>query len=66
MSKPQISQLLNENENPYALVVAIAKRSRDIAEEASEGKIDLYDKPLNIAIDEFGDHRFKVVYEKRS
>lgn len=64
MLKPQIAQLISENESTYALVVAIAKRSREIAGEAESGGYELYDKPLNIAIDEFGDHRYKVHYEK--
>ncbi len=64
MLKPQISQLLNENESAYALVVAVARRSRDIAEAASDGQYELYDKPINIAIDEFGDHRFTVKYDE--
>ena len=59
MLKPQISQLLNENESAYALVVAVARRSR-----ASDGQYELYDKPINIAIDEFGDHRFTVKYDE--
>ena len=61
MLKPQIAQLLNECKSPYSLVVAIAKRSRDIAEDALEKKIVLEDKPVNIAIDEFGAHRLRVV-----
>ncbi len=61
MLKPQIAQLLTESKSPYSLVVAIAKRSRDIAEEALEDKRILEDKPVNIAIDEFGAHKFRVV-----
>ncbi len=64
MLKPEISRLLEENENAYSLVIAIAKRSRDIAENALEEKIILEDKPVNMAIDEFGAHKYRVVEKK--
>lgn len=66
MLKPEIAQLLTEADSAYALVVAVAKRSREISESAEEGKFDLYDKPLNISIDEFGSHRYNVVYDKNN
>lgn len=61
MLKPQIAQLLNECDSPYSLVVTIAKRSRDIAQEALDNREILNDKPVNMAIDEFGGHKFKIV-----
>lgn len=61
MLKPEISQLLNETESPYSLVVAVAKRSRDLAELSESKKIDLDDKPVNVAISEFGAHKLKIV-----
>ncbi len=57
MLKPEIGQLLEECSSPYSIVIAVAKRSRDLAEKAQEEGIELYDKPLNVAIDEFGSHR---------
>ncbi|MEG0750539.1 MAG: DNA-directed RNA polymerase subunit omega [Oscillospiraceae bacterium] len=64
MLKPEINKLLNECDSAYSLVIAIAKRSRDIAMEAQDARIMLDDKPVNIAIDEFGAHKYKIV-EKR-
>ena len=61
MLKPEIAQLLNEVESPYSLVVAIARRSRDLATLSEEKKIDLDDKPVNVAISEFGARRLKIV-----
>ncbi len=61
MLKPQIAQLLNECDSPYSLVVTIAKRSRDIAQDALDSKNILDDKPVNIAIEEFGAHKFKII-----
>ena len=61
MLKPAIAKLLMENESAYSLVMAVAKRSRDIAADALEDKVILEDKPVNIAIDEFGVHKYRVV-----
>ena len=61
MLKPEIGQLINENDAVYGLVVAVAKRARDIADKAEEEHLDLADKPINIAIDEFGDHKLKLI-----
>jgi len=61
MLKPGIGQLLNECDSAYSLVVAIAKRSRDIASEAQEERIILEDKAVNIAIDEFAAHKLHVI-----
>ncbi|MEA4911321.1 MAG: DNA-directed RNA polymerase subunit omega [Oscillospiraceae bacterium] len=61
MLKPAIAKLLLENDSAYSLVIAVAKRSRDIAAEALEDKVILEDKPVNIAIDEFGEHKYRVV-----
>lgn len=61
MLKPEIGQLLEECESVYSLVIAIAKRSRDIANDALQDRIVLNDKAVNIAIDEFGAHKLRVV-----
>jgi len=61
MLKPEIGQLLDECESVYSLVIAIARRSRDVANDALEDKIILNDKPVNIAIDEFGSHKLRIV-----
>ena len=59
--KPEIPRLIEESESTYSLVIAIAKRSRDIAEQAMEDKVILQDKAVNMAIDEFGAHKLCVV-----
>lgn len=61
MLKSEISQLLNECDSPYSLVVTIAKRSRDIAQQALEDHVILDEKPVSIAMKEFGEHKYKIV-----
>jgi len=64
MLKHEIGQLLDECESVYSLVIAVAKRSRDLSNDALDKKIILNDKPVNIAIDEFGRHKLRVVEVK--
>ncbi len=61
MLRPEIGKLLEETDSPYSLVIAVAKRARDIVtqEEAEGKKSD--EKPVTTAIIEFGAHKFKVV-----
>ncbi|MBQ5412067.1 MAG: DNA-directed RNA polymerase subunit omega [Oscillospiraceae bacterium] len=60
MLKSAIGQLLTENDSSYSLVIAVAKRARDIVKKAEESGTALTDKPVSLAIDEFGAHKFKV------
>lgn len=60
MLKPAIGRLLEETNCPYSLVIAIAKRARDIVSESAEKGQKLPDKPVNLAIDEFGDYKTRV------
>lgn len=61
MLKHEIGKLLENCESSYSLVIAVAKRSRDIANDAVERKELLNDKAVSIAIDEFAAHKLRVV-----
>ncbi len=54
--KTPIGRLLEEKESAYSLVIAVAKRARDIVAEAEEKGERLTEKPVTIAIDEFDQH----------
>lgn len=60
MLKPAIGQLLSETDSSYSLVIAIAKRARDIVKKSEESGKALDEKPVSLAIDEFGAHKYKV------
>ena len=47
-----IEELKGENSR-YAVVVGVAKRARQIAEEAEENKEILIEKPVSLAINDF-------------
>ena len=52
MLYPSMSQLLKEVNGRYLLVNLAARRAREIAEYAEEERIELYDKPVSLAIEE--------------
>ena len=59
MIRPEIANVIKSNESPYSLVIAIAKRSRDIAAKSQDKKKN-DDKPVNIAIEESCDHKVRL------
>lgn len=60
MLRPSMASMIKPNESCYAFVVAVAKRAREIAEEAEEEKIILEEKPVKKAIEEFSNGRYKM------
>ena len=50
MLYPPIYKLLEHVDSRYLLVNAVAKRARQIAEEAAENHISLTEKPVTLAI----------------
>lgn len=63
MVRPELQDLLENNDSVFSLVIAVAKRSRDIAEKAQEDHVELPDKPVNIAVDELIEEKIRVVEE---
>ncbi len=60
MKKVNVDELFNRKASPYALVIGVAKRARQITEEmADEGEIT-DDKAVLIAIDEIRDHKINI------
>lgn len=61
MENRDIQSIIESNESIFSLVIAVAKRSRDIAEKAQEDRVELNDKPVNIAISEILREKIRVV-----
>lgn len=55
MLYPPIADLLDKVDGRYLLVNVVAKRARQIAEEANEFGEDLPEKPVTLAIREVAD-----------
>ena len=61
MLKPSENPVLSGNQNRYSLVIAVAKRAREIAEEAENQGTILVEKPVDLAVQEFMDHKFRII-----
>ncbi len=61
MHRPSVSELLKNGESYYSLVVAVAKRAREITDEMNEQGMELTEKPVQTAVDEFAKGKYKIV-----
>lgn len=61
MLRPAVSQILKNNESYYSLVIAVAKRAREITEDAFENKKILDEKPVKTAVDEIAAGEYKII-----
>jgi len=57
---PNDTYNLNQLNSPYANVIAIAKRARQISEDAEANHEIISEKPLKIAIAEFIGDKYRV------
>lgn len=55
-----LKPLLKGGISRYSLVVAVAKRSREIADEAKEEGEILVEKPVSLAVDDFLNERYSI------
>ena len=56
MLYPSVTELIKgENKCRYSLVIAVAKRARDMAAEAEDRKEKLVQKPVKLAVQSFAD-----------
>lgn len=61
MLNPDLRQVLKNHTSRYSLVIATAKRAREISEQAEEDREILTEKPVSIAIEEIMDGKYNVV-----
>ena len=61
MLRPAVGQILKNNESYYSLVIAVAKRAREITEEAFDNKKILDEKPVKTAVDEIAEGNYKII-----
>ncbi len=63
MQKISIDEMLSGKKSRYSLVIGVAKRAREIAseaEEAGEAGDILTEKPVNLAINDFKEHKYEL------
>ncbi len=61
MLNPNDIEKLKGNNSRYAVVVGIAKRARDIAQEAEDNCTILIEKPVSMAINDFEGGDYKMI-----
>ena len=60
MINVDMKPLLKGGISRYSLVVGVAKRSREIADEANEAKEIILEKPVSLAVEELLDGKFSI------
>ena len=61
MRKLSIDDIVKDNENCYSFVIAVAKRARQISEAAERTGTLLDEKPVQMAIGDFLEGKFRIV-----
>ncbi|MDE7364724.1 MAG: DNA-directed RNA polymerase subunit omega [Ruminococcus sp.] len=61
MLRPAVNQIISKNESCYSLVIAVAKRAREISDELYEKKETLEEKPVKTAVEELANGKCKMV-----
>ncbi len=61
MLRPSINQIATKNESYYSVVLAVAKRAREIADELYTNNETLEEKPVKTAVEEFASRKYTFV-----
>ena len=61
MLRPSSSQILKNGESTYSLVIAVAKRAREIIDDAYSEKLIINKKPVGTAVEQFANGEYKLV-----
>ena len=61
MLKPTDLESLRGNKSRYAIVIGVAKRARELAQDAEERGTVLLEKPVSTAINEITSGNYKIV-----
>ena len=61
MIKPIADLILTPEQSRYSLVIAVAKRAREILAEAEHNREILEEKPVELAVQEYIDHKYTMI-----
>lgn len=61
MNRPSMAEILKPGESYYSLVVAVAKRARELVDNACDSGEIIAEKPVSLAVDEFAKNHCKLV-----
>ncbi|MBQ2152175.1 MAG: DNA-directed RNA polymerase subunit omega [Clostridia bacterium] len=63
MYKPSIDDMLTGKESRYSLVIAVAKRAREITNEYNSRKEVCDDKTVLMAVNDFKEHKYEIIVD---
>ena len=66
MLRPSINQIAKKNESYYSVVIAVAKRAREIADSLYTNGQTLEEKPVKTAVEEFAGGKYSFVEDQAS
>lgn len=61
MKRASLDDMLSGKESRYALVIGVAKRARDIAQNFKDENVITDEKPVLLAIEDFKNHKFNIL-----
>ena len=61
MHRPSVPDLLKPGQSYYSLADAVAKRAREIAQQADDKHEILLEKPVQLAVEDFAKGRYKLI-----
>ena len=61
MLKPSANIIHTPHMNQYSLVIAVAKRARQIAVVAEQDGMRLTDKPVDLAVQDFVEDKYSII-----
>ena len=61
MRLASVDDMLSGKESRYALIIGVAKRAREIAQEFEEQGIITDEKPVLLAIEDFKNHKYNLL-----
>ncbi len=61
MLRPAVNQIISKNESCYSLVIAVAKRAREITDELYKNEMTIEEKPVKTAVEEIASGKCKII-----
>ncbi|HEX2985555.1 MAG TPA: DNA-directed RNA polymerase subunit omega [Caproiciproducens sp.] len=61
MLKPSAELIIDRSQSRYSLVIAVAKRARQISADAEMRGEILTEKPVDLAVQDFIQHKFNII-----
>lgn len=61
MHRLSIDDMISGKKSKYSLVIAVAKRARQIVDESIKSDKIIVEKPVNLAIGDFKQHKYFIL-----